>query len=395
MKNSLKNKLILSAIATLAMSYSASSLAAGTIAGTTINNQATLGFSVGGVAQANIDSNTVSFVVDNRTNATLIANNGGVATNVAPGGSGYVHRYTLTNTGNSVQDFALAVNSTGFNGQTLYTRTDNFDVAGCIVRVDGNANGTYEVANDTLAYADELAADASVAVFTICNTPAGRINNDFSIVSLSARVAQGGTAATQGANLTQTAGADTAGTVDIVFGDLAGTDDIVRDGIISVRGGYVVAAPNLTVTKSSVAICDGLNFNSNPKAIPGGYVRYTINIANAPTAGASASLGTLTDNLDTTNLVFDANLIAPAAASCATPESAAGNSFKITCTGGTRACVATPSFRTGAADTDGVSFATGTITSNFNTVLGVETGYTAGELKAGESVNLIFNVRIN
>lgn len=368
--------------------------AAGTVAGTPVNNQATLNFAVSGISQPSVNSNIATFVVDNRINMTIVGDNGGVPTNVTPGGTGSVYKFLLTNTGNSPQDYLLTSNSTGFNGQTLLTKVDNFDVTGCVVRVDGNANGTYEAANDTASYVDELAPDASRGVFLLCNTPSTRANADFSIASVTAQVANGGTSSTQGTALTENTGVDNVASVDIVFGDSIGTDDIVRDGKISARGGYLVVSATVAITKSSLTVCDPVNFNSNPKAIPGAFVRYTINIANAAGAGASANLGALGDAIDVTNLNFDSNLVAGTASACSAPESAAGRGFKISCTGGTRACVATPAYKTTAADADGVSFGSGSVTADFNTLLGVESGYATGELKPGESVNLIFNVQV-
>ena len=81
----------------------------------------------------------------------------------------------------------------------------------------------------------------------------------------------GGAAATQGAVLTATAGANTAG-VDTVFADGAGTSDAANDGKISAKGDYTVSAAVLTVNKYATLISDPINGATNPKMIPGAVV---------------------------------------------------------------------------------------------------------------------------
>ena len=111
-----------------------------------------------------------------------------------------------------------------------------------------------------------------------------------------------------------------------------------------------------------------------------------------------------------TNLSFDPDLRVGSASACATSPtdlvSTTGNSFKLICTGGARACVATPVYFTGSANGDAMEFVTGVVTARFGNdalVTGVKalpaeaggTGYAAGELKPGESVTIRFNAIIN
>src|SRR5262245_17893032 len=92
--------------------------AAGTAAGTSINNPATLNYSVGGVAQTPINSNTVSFVVDQRINLTC-AELGGAATSAAMGAVDQVFTYTVTNSSNATIDLRLSASQTGTGLSTL------------------------------------------------------------------------------------------------------------------------------------------------------------------------------------------------------------------------------------------------------------------------------------
>jgi hypothetical protein len=389
--------------------------AAGTTAGTAITNLATLNYSVGGTPQTAIGSseagNTVgagtatSFVVDNKINL-LVATTDTTFVSVVPGLTGVagaspnsalqVTTFTVTNTGNSVQDYSLATASLA-NGTSLFAGTDNFDGTACVARVESGATAGYD-ATDTASFIDELPADGVKTVYVICAIPVARLNNDVAVVSLTATALVGGTAG-QGAALVETTGANTSG-VDIVFADGAGTDDAARNANYSARSAFKVVSSTLTVTKAVVAVCDPFNGSTLPKNIPGTFVRYTITIAN--TGAASATLSTVGDTL--TNLVtFDANLItgaggpATAATTCAvatgTPTSAAGSGFLVPAVG-TRAGF--PKYFTTTSSVDGIDLTGGNVVNvNFGTVLPVEAGYGAGELKATESVSVIYQVLIN
>ena len=185
--------------------------------------------------------------------------------------------------------------------------------------------------------------------------------------------------------------------MDDVFNDGAGTldstgsADVARNGQHSADDSFTIAAAELTVTKTSAALWDPVNTNSNPKSIPGGYVTYTVTIANAATAGASADLTTLADTL-VANLDLDADFVTSAGPG--NPTSAAGASFEIDTTSTSRPS-AGASYCTGAADADGCSYVGGpggTISVDLATEMAAEAGYNAGELKPGETVVVRFNV---
>lgn len=384
-------KLVCLAISSIGLMGLGNAFAAGTASGTSISNTATLNYTVGGVAQTAIPSNTATFLVNNKASLNIVEATGSY-TSVVPGATTQVTKFTVTNTGNSTQDILLSGTATGLSG-TLFGKTDNFDATSCSTFVDGNANGTYEPASDTATYIDELAADASKTVFVVCSIPSTQVNGDFSIVSLTGTLATGGAPGTQGTALVQTTGANNNSTVGIVFADGAGSDDSARDGKFSARSGYLVVSSSVTMVKTATAWCDPLNGGTNPHMIPGGFVQYSLVISNAAGAGAAANLNTITDNL-VSQLSFDPDLVA-ASGSCVTPTNASGKGFQLSCTNGTRACKAAPQYFTTAADTDGAQFVSPTVTLDFSKLLPVEAGYTAGEIKPGESVTVIFNAKIN
>ncbi len=370
-----------------------SALAAGTASGTTISNSATLSYAVGGVNQTNITSAPVTFTVDNKVNVTVAEGNA-TFTTVVPGQLATVTTFTVTNNGNTTQDYALA----GANivaGQTLFTPvlTDNFDTTNVKVFVDVNNNGTYEPATDTATFIDELAANGTKTVFVVADIPVAQVNNDVALVSLTATTADGGVVGTQGPASVQTATANTAG-VDVVFADAAGSDEIARDGKHSARDAYKVVSAIISVSKIATPICDPFNGATNPKNIPGAAVQYAITITN--TGAANATLSTVTDALNAA-LAFDTTLISGAGvgANCAagTGSLSATGFGAVAGTGATT--YAAPGLAAQAV-TAGASVAGAvgaqTVTINYGTLASPATAALAGGvLKAGDFVTVYFN----
>lgn len=391
-------------------------LALGTPAGTSITNKATLTFSVGGVAQTGIESSptgnttpgvgagaNTTFVVDRKVNL-VVTTLDTAPVSVAPGSTTRVTRFSVTNSGNSVQDIGLT--SAQVVGGTISlggTFTDNFQATSCTVVADSAANnGSYDAGVDTATYVDELAADGTKTVFALCSIPVAQLNNDVAIVSLTAQALVGGTASSQGLVQAQDAGADVPGTIQTVWGDAAGTDDSARDGLHSARSAYRVLAAVLSVAKTETLVCDPFNANSSPKHIPGAIVRYAMTVSNAPTAGSSATLTQITDTLNA-NLTFDPNYVTGSSvANCVSATgaatSAAGAGFRAS-HGGTSTRGAAAFKTTTNADTDGAAHAAGTVTVTYAQLLPAGTfganTYTAGEVKPGESVTVEFQATVN
>lgn len=382
--NIFNNKLkpIFAVMALCSVTICNQAMASGTASGTTISNTASLAYTSGGVSQPIVASTTATFTVD--TKVSMVMTPQATYTTVVPGATSQVISFAVTNTGNSTNDYLLSFNAALASGTTLYGKTDNFDMTGCSTYI--GAGTVFNSSTDVAAtYIDELAPDTTKTVFLVCNVPVGRINNDFSALSLTAQVAQGGTSGTSGTALAATVGAKALNTVAIVFGDAAGTDDAANDGKISGRSGYLVQSASITMSKTVVSYCDPVNFNNNPKLVPGAFAQYTINVSNAAGSGGAATLGAVTDTL-VSQLAFDPNLIKPTSSSCSAPEKLTGSGLKISCVGGTRACVTTPIYVTTSSVVTGQN-----INANLGTLLPAEGSYTAGQLNAGESVNVIFN----
>ena len=293
--------------------------AAGTAAGQSIANRATVNYSVGAVAQPAIGSSPTgnssgagsdtTFVVDNKIDLNVLETNTAPA-NTAPGltntgSANAVAVFKLTNTGNNPQGYTFGVTQPA--GGTLF-HTDTFDMTNTRAVVSGAAcstatttTPTYNSGTDTATSVATLNADSCVYVIVLGDTPNGLPNGAAAIVRLTATAVAANTLAA----LTQTAGADTSGAVDIVFADSATgvhVAQVARDGKAFDDDEYFVVAPALTVTKTSAVISDPFNLAVNPKAIPGATMEYTITVANA--AGGAQATGVVVADVLPTNTTF-------------------------------------------------------------------------------------------
>lgn len=276
----------LAAIASIAATPA---LAAGTTAGTTITNTATVDFQVGGVSQVQ-QSASNNFTVDRRINL-LVEEVGTVTTNVVPGQTNAVTTFQLTNSSNEVLDFALVASQLA-GGTAAHGGTDTFDATNLRIYRDNTVTGTVGSwdAGDTLltGFVDELVVDTAIRLFIVADIPTGVANNAVAGVTLRATAREGALAGTLGAAITETAGANTAGK-DTVFGDIAGVaGDAARDGSHSDDDDYTVQTATLAVTKTSRVISDPFNNTTNPKLIPGAVVEYCIAVANSGSVAASS-----------------------------------------------------------------------------------------------------------
>ena len=271
-----------------------------TSAGTVINNSASLTYSAGGVDQTNGGNDPVttttpdSFVVDNKIDLT-VAHSDHTIVPVVPGATSQFLTFTVTNTGNKVQDYSLT--STADDGNP-FGETDNFDATNINIYVEDGTHAGYQAAEDTVTYIDELDPDTNATVYIVANIPAVQANGDVAEYTLTAQVAQGGASGTQGSDITgdtnghgtgATNVADDPMTEQIVFadGDGNGATDGANDGKYADYDAYKVVTAVLDATKTSCVISDLVNGTSNPKRIPGAVIRYSIDVNNTGTAEAT------------------------------------------------------------------------------------------------------------
>jgi uncharacterized repeat protein (TIGR01451 family) len=292
-----------SALALVIAGVSAPAFAAGTTAGTSIVNTATVDYQVGGVSQPQ-QSASDTFVVDRRISLTL-AEDGNSTTVVVPGQPNAVTSFLLTNTSNAVLDFALTAAQT-VGGTAAHGGTDSFNLSTMTIYRDVDNSGTFNAGDTVVTYIDELAADATVRLFVVGNVPAGLSTGAIANVRLTATGREGGGAGSQGAALTQSA-TQTNSVMDTVFGDSAGVADGNRDAAHSDDDDFTVSTATLTVTKTSTVVSDPVNGTTAPRLIPGAVVQYCIAVQNA--AGGAAASSVLISDVLPANLTFSTGSI--------------------------------------------------------------------------------------
>ena len=318
--------------------------AAGTPVNTSIQNKATISYSVGGNAQTPIESSptgnsvpgvnagtATAFVVDNNVDLT-VTESGAAATVVNPGQLNAVTTFVVTNTGNAPQAYQLTAANVAA-GASLFGNSDNSDVGNLRAVVDANGNNVYDPATDTATAITTLAPDAAVRVFVVADVPVTATNLQYANVRLTAAAAVNNTPATL---LTQSTGADNPATVEIVFADgTSAGGDAARNGRGAADDQYAVQSAALTVTKTSTVVSDPLNGTSNPKAIPLAVVEYAVTVANS---GAVAATGVQIDDPVPANTTFQQN-----------GYSSGTRDVQVTTSSGTAFCIA----EVGATDTNG------------------------------------------
>lgn len=274
----MKRKLLPTLIsATLLSALTGTAWAAGTPANTDIDNTATISYSVGTVSQTPIESSeagnstpgagagtATTFKVDKKIDMLVTT---GSAVNVVPGATSQAITFTLENQGNSTENFDLAA--------TQVAAGDQFDTTGCSITAPA-------------ALPVSLTADATQSVTVECDIPAssGTVTNGAtSLIDLKATIN----------GVTETAGADSAGTVDVVFADDTGTttDGSDRNGQHSATNTYTVNTADITVQKTSAVTkmsINGSDVTTNPKRIPGATIEYSILVSNAASAATATGI---------------------------------------------------------------------------------------------------------
>ena len=379
---------------------SLSAHALGTASGLTISNDtATINYTVNAAASAaTVVAGSADFTVDNKVIVTVTEVGGTASVGVA-GQVGVATTFTVANTGNTSQDYALTATELAA-AIVVHGTADNTNFGAAFTYYTDDGDGIYNVADALVTHLDAVAADATITVHVVLTIPGGAVDTDYATISLEAETRDDDAAGTLGALTVKDDGAaNTLATVQEVFADVAGTDDAANDGTHSDRDAYLVGAPNIGITKTRQVIWDPVlgALANNPKAIPGAYVRYVITVSNTGTA--PAQLTTVTDTLNAA-LALDINYITTTAANpivVGDYTSGANDAFEVNFTGADRTSfggVGNPNTLYFTDNTaDGIIIAGQVITATMTTILPVEDSYTvAGDFAAGDSVVIRFNV---
>ena len=258
---------------------------AATVAGTTITNNVTVAYSVGGVSQTPLTASD-TFTVDRKVNLTVVEE-GSATTQVSPGQTSAVTSFLVSNLSNAPIDIALAASNLA---------GDNFDVSNVRIFADTNSDGSYSAGVDQLiTFLDQIAAETSnIRVFVLADAPLGGATGQVANIRLTGTAAEATAAGTLGAVITQTAGANTAG-VDTVFADSNANGNVARDGIDFGEDSYTILTAALSALKTSRIVSDPLNGTTDPKMIPGATVEYCIAVSSS--GGATATAVAISDTL--------------------------------------------------------------------------------------------------
>jgi uncharacterized repeat protein (TIGR01451 family) len=332
-------------LAALSCAVATPAFAAGTTAGSSITNTATVDYQVGGVTQGQ-QSASDTFVVDRKINL-LVEEVGTVTTEVVPGQLNAITTFQVRNDSNETLDFLLAATQIS-GGTAVHLGTDTFDATNVRLYRDnpsGASPGVWDAGDALVTYIDELAADATARIFVRADIPAGLANNAVAGVQLRATAREGGVASTQGIAVTQTTGANTAAK-DTVFADGTGVNDGTRDAAHSAADDYTVKTATLTVTKTSRVVSDPFNLGVNPKMIPGATVEYCIAVAN--TGSADATSVSINDSVPTqlTFVTGTIKLNGTVTGTTCNNDGAAGGGYAAPIVSGTVATVAAGATRT-------------------------------------------------
>ncbi|MCH8896010.1 MAG: DUF11 domain-containing protein [Proteobacteria bacterium] len=288
-------------IGLLGLMFAQAAFAVGTPSATSISNDATVNYSSGGIAQAPVTSAPAVFVVDNMVDVLVAEISDGAAL-VVPGQlvanfvDPQVLGFTVTNEGNTSQDYALAAVNLGdgasvpFSAALTDSDSATSDATNITIYLDDGSN-TFDGADVVVTFLDAMAADETRTVWVVADIPAGAVNGAVIGVSLQATT-HDSVAAGLDPLTVATVGPNTPGLpVDVVFADdfpvVTSTDDGARDGQASDRDAFLVQSAVLTIVKASTVISDPFNGTTNPLAVPGAIVEYTITVTNTGTAQAT------------------------------------------------------------------------------------------------------------
>lgn len=238
--------------------------AAGTQAGTAINNTATATYSDGTATQT-VNSNQVTLNVDELLDVTVTGDDP-ADVGTAPGATNVVTKFTVANTGNGAEAFAL----TAITNRTA----DNFDPASAVIWIDTDGDGQFNPAIDTQYAAGSndpvLQPDGRIGVFIVSTMPGSATNGQRAEVALVAAARTG-----TGTPGTVFSGQGTGG-VDAVVG-LSGAD--AEDNAF-----YLINAITVALAKSA-AVADPFG---GTEAVPGAIITYTLTATITGTGTAQA-----------------------------------------------------------------------------------------------------------
>lgn len=255
-------------VALLALLSSTHAYAAGTLAGTDIQNIASASYESGGDT-VEIQSNAVVIKVDELLDVTTVSSDPGDVT-TTNGAQNVVSTFRIANTGNGPESFQLTPN--------VVNGGDDFDPSLAQIVIDTNGNGVYDAGVDTIYVAGtndpNLAPDQSATIFVLTNMPAAQENGDRAEVKLLAAA---------------TTGTGAPGTSFATAGQGGGNAVVGTTGADADAAGYLlIQAAAVTLAKSATVV----DPFGGATIVPGSTITYSL----VATVTGSGSLNNLTIN---------------------------------------------------------------------------------------------------
>ncbi|MDX8384931.1 MAG: hypothetical protein R8M11_00265 [Gallionella sp.] len=260
------------------------SWAAGTTAGFTITNSATLSYSIGAIVEPPITSLPASFQVDELIQPVLTWQDASAVPVNTPS-TNEALTFLLTNAGNGQEAFSLART----NGPLPLPAGNYTPLDGTIgsLFMENNAQPGFQPSgpNADTVYVlgvndPDLAPDAGLIIYVISNTPTVPDNSQGDVLLTVASLTAGAAGALPGTGL-------------LGLGQ-GGSDAVVgsSNAQSSATGSYIATGLNLLVNKTVISTLDP---NGGSVAMPGAVITYQI-IADLTGSGIAANL-VLTDPL--------------------------------------------------------------------------------------------------
>lgn len=275
--------------------------AAGTPAGTTITNSATVNYIIGGTRFNQATTPPVAFRVDELISVRVTPP--AVPANVNSPDTNKSLLFTVTNVGNAPEAYTLTPNLNP--GAPVVDQFNPLPGSAGQIYIDVNGNGQLDIGVDTLVSGPVIInPDATLQVLLVSNMPLGLANGNQGVATLTAASAtagaivagvgappgtvlpNGGTPAVGGPGIDAVIGAGRNGAAD------SGADD-------SANGTYVVGTVAVSIAKTVIAVTSplgvttsGCNLASPPAActtfVPGTVVQYQLTVTAAGSGTARA-----------------------------------------------------------------------------------------------------------
>lgn len=266
-----------------------------TASGDKIQNNANVGYWVGGVDQGFLNASSI-FTVDKKVDFSVAANVAAqtvTANSVATEGGGVnTLAFTITNSGNATQGFLLEAVSDATSSMVMTNVKIYIDVDGDFTWSSGDTEYTAATNAGDVA-GDSGAGGGTMDVIIVADGPASETEADFDKMWLRVTVTQEASTTVEVDDETGGDNANAEDAVDVVLLDAdsdATIDGNTRNAILAASGTYTFSGVTLTISKSSAVDSGGSGLGGTQFFLPGAIVEYTILVSHTAGSGSATSV---------------------------------------------------------------------------------------------------------